>query len=223
MALRKIEIIPNFAKNSDGSVLIRCEGTEIVCTANLSCEVPMWLKNSESGWLSAEYNMLPGSTIPRKNRERSKVSGRTYEIQRLIGRSLRNSVNLDKLTGCSLVVDCDVINADGGTRCASITGGAVAVYLALKKHNLAKTVWHQKVAAVSVGILNNKMYLDLDYELDYKAEVDLNLVLLESGQIVEIQGTSEKIPFSKVTLINLIDLAEKGIKEIFKIQSEFIN
>lgn len=222
--LRPWIITPNFLRHPAGSVLISCGNTREIAAATCENKVPSWMKNQKvpGGWLTCEYGMLPSSTGERMKREASagKQGGRTVEIQRLIGRSLRMSVNLDLLTEKTLTVDCDVIDADGGTRCAGITGAAVAVALACRKLDLDPSPFKELVAAVSVGIIDGVPMLDLCYEEDSRADVDMNVVMTESGKIIEIQGTAEENPFDRKQLNELLDLAECGLKKIFAIQRE---
>lgn len=224
--LRKIEIIPNFNPYAEGSCLIKCGNTHVICTATIENKVPLWMKNEEKGWITAEYAMLPRSTQTRVNRETKGVGGRTHEIQRLIGRSLRAVVDLEALKGYSVLIDCDVILADGGTRTASITGSFVALYLALKKMTdegiLNYLPIREFVAAVSCGICNGCPLLDLEYQEDSNAQVDANFVLTESGKIIEVQGTAEEAPFSKKDYFTLMDFAQKGIDELINKQKEAI-
>ena len=221
--LRPVEIIPNYLKNADGSCLIKFGNTQVICTASYDTKIPRWLKGSGNGWVTAEYGMLPRSTNERMNREaqRGKQSGRTLEIQRLIGRSLRQVVDLKKLTGYTITVDCDVIQADGGTRTASITGGTVALCLALKKINMEDAI-NNLVAAVSVGVNNKTCLLDLNYEEDSSADSDINIVMNENLDLIEVQGTAEEKPFSKEEFSTLINLAENGIKDLISLQREII-
>tara|TARA_B100001559_G_scaffold293087_1_gene273880 strand:- start:86 stop:640 length:555 start_codon:yes stop_codon:yes gene_type:complete len=181
------------------------------------------MQNDKTGWVTAEYGMLPRSTNERMNREanRGKQSGRTMEIQRLIGRSLRQAVDLEKLTGYTVTVDCDVIQADGGTRTASITGGTIALYKALKKINKVEAI-KSLVAAISVGICNEELLLDLDYDEDSNAQCDVNIVMNEQLELIEVQGTGEESAFSKEQFKDLVDLAESGLKDLFVLQNEII-
>jgi ribonuclease PH len=222
--LRPIKITRHFIKNAEGSVLIQMGETRVVCTASVEDKVPQWLKDSGKGWITAEYGMLPRSTNIRNPRERSHTSGRTYEIQRLVGRALRSVINLSQLGERTLTIDCDVLQADGGTRVASINGGIIALYDALKllKEDGKLKVFPAKelVAAVSLGMVEGEMMLDLNYEEDVQAEVDFNLVMTESGKIVEIQGTAEKEPFSITELNQMLQLGEAGIKTIFEFQRQ---
>jgi ribonuclease PH len=211
-------------KAAEGSALIRVGGTRVICTATLETGVPPFLKGKGTGWVTAEYAMLPRSSSQRISRERGKIGGRTHEIQRLIGRSLRSVVDLAALGERSVLIDCDVIDADGGTRTASITGAYVALVDALrhmKKQGLIATVpVTDHLAAVSVGIVNGRPLLDLCYAEDSGADVDMNLIMTGSGRIVEVQGTAEGEPFSKADLAKLLALGEKGIKQLVKKQKE---
>ena len=222
--LRPWIITPDFLRHPAGSVLIACGNTREIAAATCENKVPQSMKNQKvpGGWLTCEYGMLPSATGERTKREASagKQGGRTVEIQRLIGRSLRMAVDLDLLTDKTITVDCDVIDADGGTRCAGITGAAVAVALACRKLNLDPSPFKELVAAVSVGIIDGVPMLDLCYEEDSRADVDMNVVMTESGKIIEIQGTAEENPFDRKQLNELLDLAECGLKKIFAIQRE---
>ena len=220
--LRNIEIIPNYNLYAEGSCLIKCGNTHVLCTASVDDKIPNWLKGEEKGWITAEYALLPRATQTRVSRETHGVGGRTHEIQRLIGRSLRAITDLRLLTGFSIHIDCDVIQADGGTRTASITGSYVALYLALEKlvkeQKIPSNPIREAVAAISVGICNNEALLDLEYEEDCHAQVDANFVLTENGNIVEIQGTAEERPFTPEEYATLLKLAQKGISELINIQ-----
>ena len=220
--LRAIKITRNYIKSAEGSVLIEIGDTRVLCAATVNESVPPFLKGQGTGWVTAEYAMLPRSSGQRIGRERKGVGGRTHEIQRLIGRSLRSVVDMKALGERSVLIDCDVIQADGGTRTASITGAYIALVNALrhiKKQGLIETMpVKDYLAAVSVGIVNGKPALDLCYEEDSKAEVDMNLVMTGDGRIVEIQGTAEGEPFSRVDLARLLALGEKGIKALIKKQ-----
>ncbi|MCR5506335.1 MAG: ribonuclease PH [bacterium] len=224
--LRKIEIIPGVCKYADGSCLITCGDTKVVCTATIDCKVPPFLKHSGTGWITAEYGMLPGSCQTRIDRDKAKNGGRTAEIQRLIGRSLRSVVDLAKLGERQIIIDCDVIQADGGTRTASITGGYIALYMAMKKlqqkQRWANAPIIDMVAAISCGIVNGEVLLDLDFEEDSHAETDSNFVMTETGGIVEIQGTAEKIPFTETEFSKLLATAKAGLLSIFEKQKEVI-
>lgn len=227
-ALRPVKVTKNFIKYPEGSVLIEFGDTKVLCNASIEEKVPTFLKGSNQGWLTAEYAMLPRSTQTRIIREsaQGKVSGRTQEIQRLIGRSLRAAVDLSKFGERTIWIDCDVIQADGGTRTASITGGYIALSLAVKKgmdmgifiENPIKT----NIAAISLGIVNRELLLDLNYDEDSSCDIDLNLVMDSDGKIVEIQGTGEKGSFTKKELDNIFKLGWKGITKLFKIQERVI-
>ena len=221
--LREITIEPNVNIHAEGSVLVSFGNTKVICTATIDTNVPRWMKGSDEGWVTAEYGMLPRSTNERMNREanRGKQSGRTMEIQRLIGRSLRQAVDLDKLTGYTITIDCDVIQADGGTRTASITGGTVALYKALQKIGKEDAI-NNLVAAISVGICKDALLLDLDYAEDSNAQCDVNIVMNEQLELIEVQGTGEESAFSKEQFKDLVDLAENGLKDLFVLQNEVI-
>ncbi|MBI5184666.1 MAG: ribonuclease PH [Nitrospinae bacterium] len=228
--LRKVIIHPNYIKHAAGSVLIEIGDTRVICAANVENKVPPFLANSGKGWVTAEYSMLPSATNPRGVREatRGRIGGRTHEIQRLIGRSLRSVVDMEKLGEKTISVDCDVIQADGGTRTASITGAFLA--LAFSINSLKKSgavdgkarLIKDHLAATSVGLINGEAWLDLDYSEDSKAEVDLNVVMTGSGKFVEIQGTAEKEPFSLEDMRDFLDIAAKGIRDLIEIQKEFL-
>lgn len=222
--LRDITIEPNVNIHAEGSVLISFGNTKVICNASIENNVPRWMKNSDEGWVTGEYGMLPRSTNERMNREaaRGKQSGRTQEIQRLIGRSLRQAVDLKYLKGKTINVDCDVIQADGGTRTASITGGCVALFLAIKNHHDDQRAIKSFVAAVSLGIKENKVLLDLNYEEDSTADTDLNIVMNDKNQIIEIQGTAEDAPFSKTELSDMLELGSSAINEIIERQKACI-
>ena len=222
--LREINIEPNFNIYAEGSVLVSFGNTKVICTATIENRVPRWMRNSEEGWITAEYGMLPRSTNERMGREaaRGKQSGRTQEIQRLIGRSLRQAVNLKYLKGKTINIDCDVIQADGGTRTASITGGCAALFLAINNHHDDNRAINTFVAAVSLGILDDKVILDLDYQEDSSAETDLNLVMTDELKLIEIQGTGEESPFSKEQLSEMIEVGSQAIEQIIKIQKSSI-
>ena len=222
--LREISIEPNVNIHAEGSVLITFGNTKVICNASIENNVPRWMKNSDEGWVTGEYGMLPRSTNERMSREaaRGKQSGRTLEIQRLIGRSLRQAVNLKYLKGKTINVDCDVIQADGGTRTASITGGCVALFLAIKNHHDDQRAINSLVAAVSLGIKDNKILLDLDYDEDSTADTDLNIVMNEKDELIEIQGTAEDSPFSKSELSDMLHLGSSAIAEIVKKQKACI-
>src|SRR3954449_12243072 len=218
--MRPVNIIPNFISTAEGSVLIEVGNTRVICTASIEETVPQFMRNTGKGWVSSEYSMLPRSTLTRSPREVSKgrQSGRTHEIQRLIGRSLRAVTDLARLGERTLWIDCDVIQADGGTRTASITGAFVALGLALQKLVSAGTLkalpLRDLVGAISVGIVENEVLLDLAYEEDSRAEVDMNFVLTGSDRFIEIQATAEQIPFTDEQLAKMTQLARIGIKEL---------
>ena len=218
--LRDITIEPNVNIHAEGSVLITFGNTKVICNASIESNVPRWMRNSDEGWVTGEYGMLPRSTNERMGREaaRGKQSGRTQEIQRLIGRSLRQAVNLKYLKGKTVNIDCDVIQADGGTRTASITGGCVALFLAIKNHHDDQRAIKSYIAAVSLGIKNNKVLLDLNYDEDSSADTDLNIVMNDKDDLIEIQGTAEDAPFSKSELNDMLDLGSSAIAEIIKKQ-----
>ena len=222
--LRNIELFTKVSPYAEGSCMAKFGNTHVMCTASVDTKLPPWLRNSGKGWITAEYGMLPRSTHSRMDREvsKGKASGRTHEIQRLIGRSLRSVVDLKKLSDIQIKIDCDVIQADGGTRTTAITGAWVALYEAinflLKTGKINENPISDQVAAISCGIRENEELLDLDYEEDSDAETDGNFVLTEQNGIVEIQATAEKNPFNKQQFLNLLDLAEIGTKKIFKIQ-----
>jgi ribonuclease PH len=224
--LRDIRLTRNYTKHAEGSVLVEFGDTKVICTATVSTSVPPFLKDSGKGWVTAEYGMLPRSTHDRIPREaaKGKQNGRTQEIQRLIARSLRAAVDLSKLSEYSITVDCDVIQADGGTRTASITGGCVALVDALNvlvaQKKLKKNPFKQLVASVSVGIFQNVPVLDLDYLEDSNAETDMNIVMTENGGFIEIQGTAEKETFQQHELDQLLSLGKEGIAQLIQIQRE---
>ena len=222
--LREVSIEPNVNIHAEGSVLVSFGNTKVICNASIENNVPRWMKNSDEGWVTGEYGMLPRSTNERMRREaaKGKQSGRTLEIQRLIGRSLRQAVNLKYLKGKTINVDCDVIQADGGTRTASITGGCVALFLAIKNHQNDQRAINSFVAAVSLGIKDNKILLDLDYDEDSTADTDLNIVMNDKDELIEIQGTAEDAPFSKIELSDMLELGSSAIAEIVKKQKACI-
>ena len=225
--LRIIDIQEDINKNADGSCLISFGGTKVLCTAIIEDSVPKWLKGQSSGWVTAEYSMLPAATQTRTNREAKtgKQSGRTMEIQRLIGRSIRSVINLKKMPGKQILIDCDVIQADGGTRTTSINGAFIALCIAVNKGIKTKKLIlnpiNEKVAAVSCGIMSNETFLDLDYNEDSTAIADANFVFSEKSGIVEIQVSGEKRPIHRDEFELMYSYAEKGIKEIFNVQSRF--
>ncbi|MCK9274228.1 MAG: ribonuclease PH [Syntrophales bacterium] len=226
--LRPVAMTEGYLMTARGSVLIEMGMTKVLCTASIEDRVPPFLAGSGKGWLTAEYSMLPMSTPTRNTREatRGKQGGRTLEIQRLIGRSLRAVTDLDAFGERTIYIDCDVIQADGGTRTASVTGGLVALaelFKSMKKEGeISRIPLHDYVSAVSVGVVNGRILLDLDYEEDSRAEVDANFVITGKGKIVEIQGTAEKIPFRKETFDKMFDLAKKGVSELTKMQHEAV-
>ncbi len=222
--LRSVTLERNYTKHAEGSVLVCFGDTKVLCTASFTEGVPRFLKGSGQGWLTAEYGMLPRSTGTRMDREaaRGKQGGRTVEIQRLIGRSLRAAVDLEKLGENTLMIDCDVIQADGGTRTASITGACVALVDAinagLQKEIITVSPLKQLIASVSVGIYQGVPVLDLDYPEDSEADTDMNLIMTEHGALIEIQGTAEKEPFSEENLLAMLALGKKGITELVELQ-----
>jgi ribonuclease PH len=227
-AIRPTRITPHYIKHAEGSVLIEVGDTRVICTASVEERVPPFRRNSGKGWVTAEYGMLPRATSTRSQRESTsgKVGGRTQEIQRLIGRSLRAVTRMEELGERTVWVDCDVIQADGGTRTASITGGFVALVLALQHLReqgvLARVPVADLVAATSVGIVDGEPRLDLAYEEDSRAEVDMNVVQTGDGRFIEVQGTAEGQPFDRAALISLLDLAAVGIAELNRLQREII-
>jgi ribonuclease PH len=226
--MRKVRVKRNFITTAEGSVLIEFGATRVVCTATIEERVPPFLRDQKRGWVTAEYGMLPRSTPTRTTRESStgRVGGRTHEIQRLIGRALRAVVDLVALGERTVWVDCDVLQADGGTRTASITGAFIALSTALrsaqKEGPLTRYPVKDYLAAVSVGVVSGEPRLDLCYTEDYAAEVDMNVVMTGSGGLVEVQGTAESSPFSKNMLGSLLSLAEKGIDELIQVQREIL-
>ena len=227
--LRNIEIITNYSTHADGSCFIKFGDTHVLCNATVDENPPRWLRNSGQGWITAEYGMLPTSTNERMSREsvRGKQSGRTQEIQRLIGRSLRSIVNLSYLDGLQIILDCDVIQADGGTRTTSINGSFIALKICIdkmiKKRLIKKDPLLDQLAAISCGILDNNAYLDLDFEEDQSAFVDANFVLTKTGKIVEVQMTSEKDLCSEENYLSMFSLAKSAVQEIIKFQDDAIN
>ena len=227
---RPLEINPEYTIFAEGSVLVSSGNTKIICTASVDNKVPDWLldkdKKARHGWVTAEYGMLPRSTGSRRKRETGKIDGRSQEIQRLIGRSLRSVVDLDALGNHTIWIDCDVIQADGGTRTASITGGFVAMILALRKIFQARQIKDfpvkEYLAAISVGMVNQQAMLDLKYDEDNNAEVDMNVVMLDCGEFVEVQGTAEGKTFSRDQLNLMLDLAKDGIRSHITAQKEIL-
>jgi len=225
--MREVKVTKNYIMHPEGSVLIEFGNTKVICNATIEEKIPRWLKmdNSSkgihSGWIAAEYSMLPRATNTRVQREsiKGKISGRTMEIQRLIGRSLRAAIDLEKLGERTIMVDCDVIQADGGTRTASITGAYLAVELAIEKlideNKLKEIPIKSKVAAISVGKVRNELVLDLDYDEDSAADVDMNIVMTDKGQFVEIQGTGEEATFTQNELLKFIELSKKAFDKLF--------
>jgi ribonuclease PH len=226
--LRPLTITPSYIKTADGSVLIEIGDTKVICTAKLEERAPPFLRNTGKGWITAEYGMLPGSSQARIGREssRGKIGGRTHEIQRLIGRSLRAIANLKNLGERTVWIDCDVIQADGGTRTASITGAYVAlveaVHVWLKRGIITSDPIEDSVAAVSIGVVDGKLLLDLSYHEDSHAEVDMNFVMTGSGKFVEVQGTAESAPFTKKQMERMADMAQDGIRELLKLQRKVL-
>lgn len=224
--LREVKITKDYTKYADGSVLIESGNTKVLCTAMIEEKIPVFLKGQNKGWITAEYRMLPSSTASRKIRDSSKgkIDGRNMEIQRLIGRTLRSIIDLKKLGERTLWVDCGVIQADGGTRTAAITGAFIAIMQAVKKLKDAKKIkeipMDHFVAAISVGVVNGQPLLDLCYEEDSKAEIDMNVVMTETGDYIEIQGTGEARPMKKEEFNKLLALSEKGIMELIEIQKK---
>jgi ribonuclease PH len=226
--MRVVRITPNYLKNPHGSALVEFGDTKVICTAMLEEKAPSFLRGTNQGWVTAEYEMLPGATITRTPRDasRGRVSGRSQEIQRLIGRSLRSVTDMTVLGERTIWLDCDVIQADGGTRTASISGAFVALVLALNRFKdelqLEKLPLKSYVAAVSVGIVNDLPILDLCYEEDSKAMVDMNVVMTSKGEFIEIQGTGEQRPFDQDELSALMDLAYVGVQNIFTVQKQVV-
>ncbi len=225
--IRETRITPNFSPYAEGSALIEVGNTKVICTATVEEKVPYFLRNKGTGWVTAEYAMLPRATHTRTNRETLRPSGRTQEIQRLIGRSLRAVVDMKLLGERQIFIDCDVLQADGGTRCASITGACVALALAVKKllqtGKIKKNPLVSEVAAISVGMVEGVPILDLCYEEDSNAEVDMNIVCTGAGKFIEIQGTAEREPFDREQMNQMLELAEKGVNELFTIQRNALN
>ncbi|WP_430883806.1 ribonuclease PH [Fusibacter sp. JL216-2] len=227
--IRPVKITPNYLLHPDGSVLIEMGLTKVICTAMVEEKVPPFLKGKDSGWVTAEYSMMPGSTQQRKIRAaaKGKIDGRSQEIQRLIGRSLRSIVELDKLGERTIWIDCDVIQADGGTRTASITGAYVALMMALEKLKAQELIEEipvkESVAAISVGIVGECPVLDLCYAEDSTAKVDMNLIMTGDGRFIELQGTGEEAPFTRDELNTMMSYGEKGIRELIQIQNEVLS
>jgi ribonuclease PH len=226
--LRLVVISSSYIKHADGSVLIEVGDTRVICTAKLEGKVPPFLRNSGKGWITAEYGMLPSSSQVRISREasRGRIGGRTHEIQRLIGRSLRAIADLESLGERTVWIDCDVIQADGGTRTASITGAYVALAEAMHRWKregiIQRELIRDSVAAVSVGVVNGEVLLDLTYDEDSQAQVDMNFVMTGSGKFVEVQGTAEGSPFTKKRLDRMAEIAQQGIRELVKVQKKVL-
>jgi ribonuclease PH len=224
--IRRVEIMPDYIDYPEGAALIKMGNTWVLCAATVEDRVPRWIERAGHGWVTATYNLLPRSTHDRTHRERGGARGRTQEIERLIGRSLRAAVNLPALGERMITVDCDVIQADGGTRTAAVTGGyvalAIALYRLIARRTVSRQAMRHTVAAVSAGVVQGQVMLDLDYEEDSQADVDLNVAMTEAGQLVEIQGTAEGDPFSRHLLRELIDVAWQGIQELQAAQQEAV-
>jgi ribonuclease PH len=226
--LRQIKIIPGYQSFAEGSALIKLGKTHVLCAVSVEDRVPPFIKGSGTGWITAEYAMLPRATVTRSQRDSTQghVGGRNQEIQRLIGRSLRAVTDMTALGERTLIVDCDVIQADGGTRTAAITGSYVALHLAMEKLMqmglISSVPLKNAVAATSVGIVNTYMMLDLCYDEDSQAAVDFNIVMTSKGEFVEVQGTAEGKPFNKQTIDDLLSLAEKGIRQLFTVQQDVL-
>ncbi len=222
--IRPLRIIPNFTKHADGSVLIEAGETRVLCTVCVENTVPPFLRNATppQGWLTAEYSMLPSATAGRMRRERPHPSGRTQEIQRLIGRSLRGAIDLYKCPDMTFTIDCDVLQADGGTRTTAVTGAFVALQMAVNKllrgGRLKINPMRDVVAAVSVGLCRDEILVDLNYEEDSSADLDMNVVMTQSGKILEIQGTGERASFSKDQVVRIMDAAEAALADVFALQ-----
>lgn len=224
--LRPIRLTPSPSEFAEGSCLVEFGKTKVLCTVSYEPKPPQWLMGTGKGWVTAEYGMLPRSTLTRMKRDKAATGGRTQEISRLIGRSLRSCVNLKDLQEKQLIVDCDVLNADGGTRTAAVTGGFVALALALKKlkdlGEIKTLPLTHYVSAISVGLKNSQSFLDLNYDEDSQISTDMNFVMTSDGRFVEIQGTAEDQPFLRSELLQMMDFAEKGCNELFQHQSEII-
>ncbi len=218
--MRPVKIVPDYLKFAEGSVLIRVGDTRVLCAASIEDRVPGWLRGKGRGWVTAEYSMLPRAGTERSQREASRgaIGGRTHEIQRLIGRSLRTCVDMARLGERTITLDCDVIQADGGTRTASITGAYVALARALRKYGMGHLLT-QQVGAVSVGMHGGRLLLDLNYAEDSSAEVDFNVVMLGDGRFVEMQGTAEHEPFTREQADQMVELAAAGIRQLFTLQN----
>lgn len=225
--LREIELTADYLPANPTSLLYRCGGTIVLCTASIEHSVPPWKIGSGTGWVTAEYNMLPGSTSPRKKRDRGKIDGRTTEIQRLIGRSLRSVVDMSALGEVTITVDCDVLQADGGTRTASITGGFISLAKAIQSLHPSSRIGdgplRDSVAAISAGVVDGQIHLDLDYKLDSAADVDMNVVMTGRGRFVELQGTGEEATFDDDQLAGLIAVAKSGIAALTDLQMQTLS
>ncbi|MDX1319864.1 MAG: ribonuclease PH [Oceanospirillum sp.] len=227
-AMREVKITRNYTCHAEGSVLVEFGNTKVICTASVDASVPRFLRGKNQGWVTAEYGMLPRSTGSRMGREaaRGKQSGRTQEIQRLIGRSLRAAVDLGKLGENTIQIDCDVIQADGGTRTASITGACVALVDAIRWMQREKMIkgdpLKQMIASISVGVYKGMPVLDLDYPEDSTAETDMNVVMTDQGGFIEVQGTAEGAPYTQEELLAMLELAKKGCNELFEIQQQVL-
>jgi len=222
LEIRNLSIEVNVNRYAEGSALIRAGHTHVLCTASIENSVPPWMVGKGTGWITAEYSMLPRSTHTRSKRDREKISGRTQEIQRLIGRALRACIDLKKLGERSIMIDCDVLQADGGTRTASVSGGCVALGMALSKlihaGKISNDVWVDSVSALSVGMKNNQVLVDLDYDEDSTCDVDMNFIMTGKGNFVEVQGTGEKRAFSQAELIQMTEAAQHGIEQLKLVQ-----
>lgn len=221
--MREVKVTKNYIIHPEGSVLIEFGNTKVICNATVEEKVPPFLRGTGTGWVTAEYSMLPRATNNRVQRESSKgkLSGRTMEIQRLIGRALRAAVNLEKLGERTVIIDCDVIQADGGTRTASITGGYLALELAVEKlidtGKLTEIPINSRVAAISVGKIKDEILLDLEYEEDFRADVDMNIIMNDKGEFIELQGTGEEATFTQDELLKFIEISRKGFEKLFKL------
>jgi len=221
--MREVKVTKNYIIHPEGSVLIEFGNTKVICNATIEEKIPRWLKGTGSGWITAEYSMLPRATHTRIQREsiKGKLSGRTMEIQRLIGRALRATIDLEKLGERTIMIDCDVIQADGGTRTASITGAYLALELAIEKlideRKLKEMPIKAKVAAISVGKVRNELLLDLEYEEDSRADVDMNIVMNDKGEFIELQGTGEEATFTQTELLKFIELSKNAFDKLFKL------
>jgi len=224
LTMRPVKIQRKPMKYAEGSAKITVGNTQVLCSASVETGKPRWMKSLPGGWVTAEYSLIPRSTHTRSRRERGNISGRTQEIQRLIGRSLRAGMDLEKLENVTITVDCDVVQADGGTRTAAITGGFVALYDACRNLSKEKALEvfpvNDFIAAVSVGVVDGEIVLDLDYEKDSSADVDMNVVMCGSGKIIEIQGTAERNPFSRAQLDKMLSVAAGGIEELIAAQKK---